>query len=496
MAQLKNLNKQTAPKSVAPERIIQFGEGNFLRAFVDWIIWHMNQRTDFNASVVVVQPIELGMTDVLNGQDCLYHVNLQGLENGKPVDSMTRIDCISRALNPYRQFQAFMLLAEQPEMRFVISNTTEAGIAFDPACRLNDSPASSFPAKLTQFLYRRFCAFGGHPERGMIIIPCELIFLNGHHLRKCVLEYIDLWKEDLGTDYAAFREWFEKYNYVCATLVDRIVPGYPKKDIVEIQQRISYEDKMVVRGEAFHLWVMERPQNMTTEDLRKEFPAEKAGLNVLITDSEAPYHERKVTLLNGPHTVLSPVAFLSGVDIVRDACQHPVLGRFIHKVQYEELMQTLNLPKEELLEFAAHVLERFENPYVDHQLTSIMLNSFSKYKTRVLPGMKIYLERNGRLPEGLVLGLAAIITYYKGGVRNDGTPIRPDDDPQIVELVNKLWQNEDLTEVARGVLGAHELVWKEHGDLNEICGLTQLLIHFLKMIQEKGMLETVKSVLK
>lgn len=201
-------------------------------------------------------------------------------------------------------------------------------------------------------------------------------------------------------------------------------------------------------------------------------------------------------MLNGPHTVLSPVAFLSGVDIVRDACQHPVLGRFIHKVQYEELMQTLNLPKEELLEFAAHVLERFENPYVDHQQTSIMLNSFSKYKTRVLPGMKIYLERNGRLPEGLVLGLAAIITYYKGGVRNDGTPIRPDDDPQIVELVNKLWQNEDLTEVARGVLGAHELVWKEHGDLNEICGLTQLLIHFLKMIQEKGMLETVKSVLK
>ncbi|MBR6142412.1 MAG: tagaturonate reductase [Bacteroidaceae bacterium] len=492
---MKPLNKQTAPKSSAPERIIQFGEGNFLRAFADWIVWQMNQKTDFNASVVVVQPIEKGMADVLNGQDCLYHVSLQGLENGKPVDSITRIDCISRALNPYQQFKAFMALAEQPEIRFVISNTTEAGIAFDPACRLSDSPASSYPAKLTQLLYRRFRTFGGHPERGLIIMPCELIFLNGHHLKECIVQYIDLWKEDLGTDYEAFREWFEKYNYVCATLVDRIVPGYPKKDIEEIWQRISYVDNMVVRGEAFHLWVIERPQNMSVEQLKQEFPAEKAGLNVLITDSEAPYHERKVTLLNGPHTVLSPVAYLSGVDIVRDACQHPVLGRFIQKVMYEELMQTLNLPMQELQEFAARVFERFENPYVDHQLTSIMLNSFPKYKTRDLPGLKTYLERKGQLPQGLVLGLAAIITYYKGGSRSDGTPIQPNDDPQIMNLLTNLWQSEDLHAVAHGVLAAQDLIWQEHGDLNEIPGLTQMLTHFLKMIQEQGMLETVKSIL-
>ena len=492
---MKALNKQTAPKSSAPEKIIQFGEGNFLRAFVDWIIWHTNQKTDFNASVVVVQPIDVGMTDVLNGQDCLYHVNLQGLENGMPVDTITRIDCISRALNPYRQFQAYMALADQPEIRFVISNTTEAGIAFDPACRLHDSPASSYPAKLTQLLYRRFCTFGGHPERGLIIMPCELIFLNGHHLKECVVQYIDLWKEDLGTDYEPFREWFEKYNYVCATLVDRIVPGYPRKDIEEIRQRISYADDLVVRGEAFHLWVIERPQNMSAKQLKQEFPAEKAGLNVLITDSEAPYHERKVTLLNGPHTVLSPVAYLCGVDIVRDACLHPILGRFVHKVQYEELMQTLNLPMEELQEFAAHVLERFENPYVDHQLTSIMLNSFPKYRTRNLPGVKTYLGRFGHLPQGLVLGLAAIIIYYKGGTRSDGTPIQPNDDPQIVNLLSELWRSEDTDTVARGVLAAQDLIWKEHGDLNEIPGLTEMLTYFLNMVQEQGMLETVKSVL-
>ena len=492
---MKALNKQTAPKSSASEKIIQFGEGNFLRAFVDWIIWHTNQKTDFNASVVVVQPIEVGMTDVLSGQDCLYHVNLQGLENGKPVDTITRIDCISRALNPYRQFQAYMALADQPEIRFIISNTTEAGIAFDPACRLHDSPASSYPAKLTQLLYRRFRTFQGNPERGLIIMPCELIFLNGHRLKECILQYIDLWKEELGTDYEAFREWFEKYNYVCATLVDRIVPGYPKKDIEEIWQRISYADDLVVRGEAFHLWVIERPQNMSIERLREEFPAEKAGLNVLITDSEAPYHERKVTLLNGPHTVLSPVAYLCGLDIVRDACLHPVLGRFIHQVQYDELMQTLNLPMEELQEFAAHVLERFENPYVDHQLTSIMLNSFSKYKTRDLPGVKTYLKRFGHLPQGLVLGLAAIVTYYKGGTRSDGTPIQPNDDSQIVNLLSELWRSEDTDMVARGVLAAQDLIWKEHGDLNEIPGLAQMLNHFLNMIQEQGMLETVKSAL-
>jgi len=492
---MKALNKQMAPKSYAPERIVQFGEGNFLRAFADWIVWHMNKRTDFNASVVVVQPIETGMADVLNGQDCMYHVNLQGLEHGKPVDSMTRIDCISRALNPYRQFQAFMAVAEQPEIRFVISNTTEAGIAFDPSCRLSDAPANSYPGKLTQFLYRRFCTFGGNPERGLIILPCELIFLNGHELRRCVLQYIDFWRDELGEDYEDFRMWFGTCCYVCSTLVDRIVSGFPKKDIEKIQARISYADRLVVQAEAFHLWVIERPDNMSIESLCREFPAEKAGMNVLITDNETPYHERKVTLLNGPHTVMSPVAFLCGVDIVREACQHPVLGRFVRKVMYDELMPTLNLPAEELQAFAASVLERFENPYVDHQLTSIMLNSFSKYKTRVLPGVKTYLERRGKLPEGLVLGLAAIITYYRGGERNDNTLIRPNDEAQTCTLLSDLWQTADIETMVREVLSAQDFIWKEHGDLNAIDGLPQMLSRQLRMIQERGMMETVKSIL-
>ena len=493
---MKVLNKLTAPKAVAPERIIQFGEGNFLRAFVDWIVKNMNETTDFNSSVVIIQgtPQDFAMK-LLASQDYMYHVNLQGRLDGEIVNSFKRIDVISRGLAPWGQFDAFLGLADQPEMRFVISNTTEAGIVFDPECKLSDAPASSYPGKLTQHLYRRYKTFNGDPRRGFIIMPCELIFENGHHLKDCIIKYIDLWKEELGADYEGFKEWFLKYNYVCATLVDRIVPGFPRKDIAEIQEKLGYKDNVVVQGEAFHLWVIERPDNMSIEELRAEFPADKGGLNVIICDSEAPYHERKVTLLNGPHTVLSPVSYLSGVDIVRDACNHPVIGKYIHKVQFDELMQTLNLPMDELQKYGESVLERFNNPYVDHQVTSIMLNSFPKYQTRDLPGVKTYLERKGELPKGLVLGLAAIITYYKGGKRADGADIVPKDDQKIMDLLTELWATGDTRKVAEGVLAADELIWKEHGDLNKIPGMTDMVTDFLNQIQEKGMLATVEGIL-
>lgn len=479
---MKTLNQTTASKTIRPEKVIQFGEGNFLRAFVDWIIFNMNEKTDFNGSVVVVQPIEKGMIDMLNSQDCLYHVNLQGLDNGHPVNSLTKIDVISRALNAYTQYDEFMKLAEQPEIRFVISNTTEAGIAFDPTCRFTDKPATSYPGKLTQLLYHRYEYFKGDGGKGLIVFPCELIFLNGHKLKECILQYIAHW--ELGED---FKQWFLTACGVYATLVDRIVPGFPHREIEAIKTKLGYDDNMVVQGEFFHLWVIEAPASIADE-----FPADKAGLNVLFVPSEEPYHERKVTLLNGPHTVLSPVAYLSGINIVRDACQHPVIGKYINKVMCEELMETLNLPKEELQEFAADVLERFVNPFVDHQVTSIMLNSFPKYETRDLPGLKTYLARKGELPHGLVLGLAAIITYYKGGVREDGAEIVPNDAPEIMTLLKELWATGDTRKVAVGVLAA-ENIWKSN--LNSIPGLTDLVVQYLDSIQSVGMLETVKSIL-
>ena len=478
---MKPLNKETAVKVQRPERIIQFGEGNFLRAFVDWIIYNMDQKTDFNSSVVVVQPIEKGMVDMLNKQDCLYHVNLQGLDKGETVNSLTMIDVISRALNPYTQNDEFMKLAEQPEMRFVISNTTEAGIAFDPACKLDDAPASSYPGKLTQLLYHRFKTFNGDKSKGLIIFPCELIFLNGHKLKECIYQYIDLW--NLGEE---FKTWFEEACGVYATLVDRIVPGFPRKDIDAIKEKLQYDDNMVVQAEIFHLWVIEAPQ-----EIAKEFPADKAGLNVLFVPSEEPYHERKVTLLNGPHTVLAPVAFLSGIDIVRDACRDEIIGRYVRRVMFDELMQTLNLPEEELRRFADSVLERFDNPFVDHQVTSIMLNSFPKYATRDLPGLKTYLERKGRLPEGLVLGLAAIIVYYRGGSRPDGTAIVPEDAPETLQLLSGLWSKDSVPELVKGVLG-YKAVWNE--DLNAIPGFAERVGYYIESILGRGMKETVAEL--
>ena len=478
---MKNLNRTTAVANKYPERIIQFGEGNFLRAFVDWIVYKMNKSTDFNSGVVVVQPIAQGMSDMLNEQDGLYHLNLQGLDNGRVVDSFDLIDVINRTINPYNEFDAYLQLAENPDMRFVISNTTEAGITFDPGCKLSDSPASSYPGKLTQLLYHRFKYFNGDMSKGFHIFPCELIFHNGTELKKTIEQYIELWQ--LGDD---FNNWFQNACGVYSTLVDRIVPGFPKDTISDIREKIQYNDQLVVKAEIFHLWVIEAPQSVADE-----FPADKAGLNVLFVPSEKPYHDRKVTLLNGPHTVLSPVGYLSGLDTVREIVEHEITGKFVHKVMYGELLKTLDLPESELQAFAGAVLERFKNPFVKHFVTSIMLNSFPKFKTRDLPGLKIYQQRTGELPKGIVLGLAGIITYYKGGKRGDAD-IVPQDVAAITGLLSDLWKSGDINVIAEKVLAA-EFIWGE--DLNKIEGLTNLLTELLHSIDKKGMPETVKSII-
>ena len=479
---MERLNRTTAPQAKQyTEKVIQFGEGNFLRAFIEWIIWKTNQKTDFNASVVVVQPIEKGMVDSLNEQDGLYHLNLQGINEGQAVDSVDLIDVISRGINPYRDFEDYLSLAEQPQMRFIISNTTEAGIAFDPSCKFDDKPASSYPGKLVQLLYHRYEYFKGDMTKGFIIFPCELIFENGKHLKECIRQYIDLW--NLGD---GFKTWFENACGVYSTLVDRIVPGYPRDNAPALCERVGYQDNLLDKAEIFHLWVIEAPKEVSVE-----FPADKAGLHVLFVPSEAPYHERKVTLLNGPHTVLSPVGYLSGLNTVRECCEDEQIGKFVRKVMYDELLPTLNLPKEELEKFAADVLDRFVNPYVKHFVTSIMLNSFPKSKTRDLPGLKTYLERKGELPKGIVLGLAGICTYYKGGFRGEDE-IVVNDDEAIKNLLKDLWATGDVAKVAEGVLGA-EFIWGEN--LNEIPGLRQMLEGDLALIQAEGMRAAVQSIL-
>ncbi|MBO4427962.1 MAG: tagaturonate reductase [Bacteroidales bacterium] len=479
---MERLNRSSAPQAKRyTERVIQFGEGNFLRAFIEWIIWKTNQKTDLDAGVVVVQPIDKGMVEWLNEQDGLYHLNLQGLLDGKPVDSVDLIDVISRGVNPFTDFAGYLKLAEQPEMRFIISNTTEAGIAFDPACKFTDAPAGSYPGKLVQLLYHRYEHFKGDKSKGFIIFPCELIFENGKHLKECIYQYIELWQLGDG-----FKAWFTEACGVYSTLVDRIVPGYPRDNAAQLCERAGYDDRLLDKAEIFHLWVIEAPKEVAAE-----FPADKAGLNVLFVPSEAPYHERKVTLLNGPHTVLSPVGYLSGLNTVRECCEDELVGAFVRKVMFEELLPTLNLPEAELRKFANDVLERFVNPYVKHFVTSIMLNSFPKFKTRDLPGLKTYLERKGSLPKGIVLGLAAICTYYKGGKRGEDE-IVVNDDEAIKALLAELWASGDVAKVAKGVLGA-EFIWGE--DLNAVPGLTEMLTADLALIRKDGMRAAVKSIL-
>ncbi len=380
------------------ERFIQFGEGGFLRGFADWMIQKINEKTDFEGSVVVVQPIENGMCDMLTAQNCNYTHIIRGEEG---VEKSV-IDVISRCINPYQDYEQYLALASQPELRYVISNTTEAGITFDPAVTQEDTPPASFPAKVTKLLFCRYAA--GLP--GFVFLPCELIDRNGDRLKEAVLKYADLW--GYGDD---FKNWVNEQNEFCCTLVDRINTGYPKGENLDL----GYEDNMVNTSEYFHLWVIE-----TSLDLEKELPFSSAGLNVIVTRNELEkYRTRKVRILNGAHTSMVPFALLSGFDTVKSCMDDTEMRAYVRKCIFDEIIPTLDLPREELEDYAENVLTRFANPYIKHYLSSIALNSVSKFKVRVLPSVLEYKNRFGSYPATLVFALAKLIEFYKVGTPND-----------------------------------------------------------------------------
>ena len=480
------LNKELYKEfKIYPEKVIQFGEGNFLRAFVDWQIDKMNDEADFNGSVVVVQPLENGLVDMLNEQDGLYTLYLQGIQNGEAVKTHKIINSVSRGINPYRNYDEYLKLGENPEVRFIVSNTTEAGIAFEENDKLNEGCQKSYPGKLTALLYHRFKTFNGDSNKGLIIIPCELIDRNGEKLKEIVLKYAALW--NLGQD---FINWINKDNIFCCSLVDRIVPGYPRDTIDEVRAELGYDDNLVDVGEIFHLWVIEGPQS-----IKNELPIEKAGLNVKVVDDMTPYRTSKVRILNGPHTAMVPVAYLYGLETVGESVDHEVIGKYVHDVIYDEIIETLDLPHEELVEFADAIIERFQNPYVKHYLMSIALNSMSKYKTRDLPSLTEYLKRKGTLPKKLVFSLAALIEFYKGKRGNED--IKLEDDADILELYSKLWSGfngtkEELNKIATSVL-AYEKNWGMN--LNDIPSLTDEVTKYLESIEKLGIKEAIKIVL-
>lgn len=466
------------------ETIIQFGEGNFLRAFVDWMIQEMNENAGFNCKVVAVQPIKSGMIDRLNKQNCQYHVVLKGIKNGCAVKEVKLNSAISRGIDPYNNYPEYIKLAETPTMRFVISNTTEAGIAFDENDKIEMQPPSSFPAKLTQLLYHRFEHFKGDPSKGFIVLPCELIENNGTELKKCIEKYCKLWNLPV-----SFLEWINDSNTFCNTLVDRIVPGFSKETAQELASTLQNEDSMCVDAEQFHLWVIEGPQW-----IKNEFPTDKANLNVLFVNDVQPYRTRKVRLLNGPHTLMMPVAYLSGIEYVREALEHPIIGKFITQSINKEIIPTVDLPAEELKSFANEVLDRFRNPFVNHALMSISLNSVSKFKTRLLPTLVDYTKKHNKLPEKIVFSLAALMAFYRGEC--NGKKINVQDDSPVLDFFANTWKDytgeKDQIDTIVSKTLKNKAFWGK--DLTEIKGLEEKTSAYLYQIMTIGALKAAEVV--
>lgn len=387
-----------------PEKVIQFGEGNFLRAFVEWMFHTTNKAGLFKGKVVVVQPIEFGRVKNLNDQDGMYTLLLRGTQDGKVVDQREIMPVISRGINAMEQWEEVLKCAENPDIEFFVSNTTEAGISYRAGETLNDKPQVSFPGKVTAYLYRRYNTFKGDPSKGLVFIPCELIDRNGDNLKRIVLQLIKEW--NLPTEFAA---WVENHNYFLNTLVDRIVTGYPFKEVAKLEEEFGYTDQNLNTGEIFHLWVIEGDKSLS-----ERLPFHKAGLNVKWVEDLAPYRNSKVRILNGGHTSTVAVACLANFDFVRDAVNDSKIGSFMREILFDEVIPSLDADANELTTFANAVLERFNNPFIDHKWFDIALNSTSKFEARVMPSLREYTDKKGQLPKHLVFSMAALIALYRG----------------------------------------------------------------------------------
>ena len=391
----------------APEKVLQFGEGNFLRAFVDYWFDLSNERAGWNGKCVLVQPIASGLAEHINSQEGLYTLYLRGVERGEKVDRKRVISSVSRCLNPYEKagFEAMMEVAVSEDLEYVVSTTTEAGIVYDPACQLSDAPCASFPGKLTQVLYHRWKA----GRKGLVVLSCELIDNNGKELLKCVNQYVDQWGLEEG-----FRGYVNKECTFCSTLVDRIVPGRIRDEVEvkRLEEQNGYQDELMDVGEVFGVWNIEGPAW-----LGEKLPFQKAGVNCVVVPDVTPYKKRKVRILNGAHTGFVLGAYLGGLDIVRDCMENDTVRSFMNKMLYEEVIPTLPLDKKDLEDFAAAVQDRFNNPFVDHELMSISLNSTSKWRARNMPSFLEYVRQTGRLPACLTMSFAAYIAFFSQDIQ-------------------------------------------------------------------------------
>ncbi|WP_297283318.1 tagaturonate reductase [uncultured Agathobaculum sp.] len=466
----------------APEKILQFGEGNFLRAFVDYWFDMSNEKVGWNGKAVLVQPIAPGLAKQINEQQGLYTLYLRGRENGEKVDRKRVISSVSRCLNPYEKadYDAMMEVAVSDDLEYIVSNTTEAGIVYDPACQKDDCPPSSFPAKLTQVLYKRWQA----GKKPLVILSCELIDNNGKELEKCVGQYIEQWGLE-----ADFKAWCGECTF-CSTLVDRIVPGRIKDaaEAAKMDEENGYHDELIDVGEVFGVWNIEGP-----EWLADKLPFKAAGLNCIVVPDVTPYKKRKVRILNGAHTGFVLGAYLAGFDIVRDCMHNEHIKGFMNKMLHEEVIPTLPLDKDDLENFAAAVEDRFNNPFVDHELMSISLNSTSKWKARNMPSFLEYIEKEGKLPVCLTMSLAAYIAFYSTDVqeltdkglvckRPKGNTYTCSDDRWALEFY---WAHRDDSDadLVHAVL-TNEQMWDQ--DLTKIDGVEAAVLANLTKIRTEG----------
>ncbi len=468
-------------KKERPVKVLQFGEGNFLRAFVDYMIDIANEQGKFDGDIVLVKPIEFGNLDRFHAQECQYTVQLRGRVDGEPKKINRIVTSVADAVDAYGEYEKYSQFAKLDSLRFIVSNTTEAGIVYDESDRFEMNPPKSYPGKLAKFLYERYKHFNGDTSKGLIMLPVELIDDNGLHLRECVLKQAENWKLE-----ESFVKWLDEACIFTSTLVDRIVTGYPRDEAEELCKEFGYKDELIVTGEPFALWVIESPK-----DLSDELPLPAAGLPVIYTPDHHPYKQRKVRILNGAHTSFVLASYLCGNDIVLQSMNDDLILRFIKGTLFDEVIPTLTLPKQDLLDFADAVLARFNNPYVKHAHLSIALNSVSKWRARCMPSFLDYIKNKGKLPAHLTFSIAALMAFYTGteirdkaliGHRN-GEEYNILDDIPVLEFFAAN-SSKEPAEFTKAVLSNTDF-WGQ--DLSKIDGLTECITGYITDIRKLGM---------
>ena len=423
---MKLLNRAAVGREAAhPIRVLQFGGGNFLRAFADYLIQILNEETAFDGGVALVKPTARGDYASLRQQDGLFHVLTQGIQEGQPVRAIKRVECIQRIIHPYQNWAAYMSTATLPEVRFVLSNTTEAGITFREEPMPTGAPAKEFPGKLTQWLFHRFQHFEGAKDKGLIFLPCELIEQNGQELKHCILKYSKHWNLD-----ASFESWIEGHNTFCNTLVDRIVPGAPA-NAADIWSETGWEDREIVTAEPYLLWAIEAP-----EQVKRELPFDQTRHNVVFTDDLNRFRTLKVRLLNGAHTAMVPVGLTNGIQTVREFVEHPEWSAWLAKLLQKEIAPTLPFDHQDIQDYIVAILDRFRNPYIHHKLSDIALNSTSKFRVRLLPTAKAFHQKRNVVPEHIAQSLAALLLLYRGDLEG-----LPRDSREVVDFFKACWSS-------------------------------------------------------